>query len=293
MRLSTQSLVDTVLSNIGENYRRLIDLQRQVSSGRKVSSLSDDPAVIAQTLGYRSELDREQQFVRNIDASLARLEATETSLGNMNELLQRAREVAVYAANATVSSAQRDNLASEIRQLVDQAAQTGNAKFNGQYIFAGTATTTVPFSLTGNPPTGFAYNGNSGAIERQIDDGARVAVSVAGDTALGSSFTALIGLHTRLTTPGADITLSMSEIDAALDAVLQQRGQFGAKVNRFERSRFTLEETQVTNRTLISKAEDVDIIDAVTKLKSQEAVYQAALMSGARVVQNTLLDFLR
>jgi len=293
VRVSSQSIIDTVLTNMGGNYRRLVELQRQMASGRRVSRLSDDPAVMAQALGYRSELEREGQYVRNIDSSLARLGVTESSFSNVNDLLQRAREIAVYGSNATVSPEMKNNMAAEVRQLIDQAVQVGNTKFNEQYLFAGTATTTVPFTLVGNPPTSVTYNGNAGLIDRQIDANARVAVNVPGNTALGDSFTALINLHTRLTTAGADVSLSLADIDTAMNTVLQQRGQFGAKLDRFERTKFEKEGTQLQKRALISAAEDIDMAETITKLKAQEAVYEAALMSTARVVQPSLLQFLR
>lgn len=293
MRLSSKSIVDTALTGLGGNYQRLAELQRQMASGRRISRLSDDPATMAQSLGHRSDLESETQYIRNIDSSLARIGVTESNFSQMSDLLQRAREIAVYGSNSTISPEMKNNMAAEVRQLIDQAVQVGNTKFNGQYLFAGTATTTVPFTVVGNPPTSVTYNGNAGLIDRQIDTNARVAVNVPGNTALGDSFTALIGLHTRLTTPGADASLSLGDFDTAMNTVLQQRGQFGAKVDRFERTRFEKEETQLQKKSLISAAEDIDVVETITKLKAQEATYEAALMSTARVIQPSLLQFLR
>lgn len=292
MRLSTRTIVDQVLNNLNGNYRRLADLQRQLSTGRRVSRLSDDPARASEGLRYRSQLNRDTQFIRNIDAASGRLEATETAFSTLNDLLQRAREVAVYGANATVSAEQRVTLGAEVEQLINQAVQLGNTNFNGQYLFAGTATTTVPFSLAGGPPMSVSYAGDAGKIERQVDGSSRMVVNVPGDVALDPSFQALIDLHTALTTNG-DVAGTIAPIDTALDGVLQLRGQFGAKASRLQLTRNERESAEFTSQIAIANAEEIDFAEVVTQLRSQEAVYQAALGATARAIQPSLLDFLR
>ncbi len=292
MRLSTRTVVDQVLNNLDGNYQRLVQLQRQLSTGRRVTRLSDDPARASEGLRYRSELSRGTQFVRNIDATAARLEATESSMGTMNDLLQRAREVAVYGANDTVSAAQRVTLAAEVEQLMEQAIQVGNTNFSGQYIYGGTATTTVPFAISSGPPMAATYNGNAGLIERQIGSATRVDVNVPGDAAFAPSFQALSDLHAALTA-GTGVSATIAGIDTALDGILQLRGQFGAKVSRLELTRIEQTNAQFTAEVAIANAEEIDFPEVVTRLQSQEAAYQAALSATARVVQPSLLDFLR
>jgi flagellar hook-associated protein 3 FlgL len=186
-------------------------------------------------------------------------------------------------------------MATEISGLLDEAIATGNFQLAGQYLFAGHKTTTVPFTATGVPPTAVAYNGDAGAIEREITIGERVTINAPGDVALNDTFQALIQLRDNLLTGDANAIRSadIGALDSALGTVLELRGSLGATTNRFMVTRDRLEDGLIRQREMLANTEDVDILEVIVNLSAQEAVFDAALATAARAVQNTLMDFLR
>ena len=88
-------------------------------------------------------------------------------------------------------------------------------------------------------------------------------------------------------------TSDIGKFDEAIDKNVTTRAEIGAKMNRLDLTQSRLEDQEINLRSLKSENEDVDIAETIMELRMQESVYQASLASGARVMQPTLLDFLR
>ncbi len=295
MRITFKTSIDRALIDFSRVQERLAELQRQIATGKKVAKPSDDPAAMNRALAIRTDLTANGQYLRDIDSGMARLGTTEAALGSTTEILQRVRELAVLGANGTLDQSQLNEVASEVNQLLEEMISVGNTKFASQYVFGGHQTTATPFTGVGVPPTSVTYNGDGGVIERDISEGIRVQVNVAGDTALSSTFSALITLRDDLQAgniaaiSGADL----GNLDTALDDVLTVRGQLGATSNRLELTRNRLDGAGLSAREQLSGLEDADFVDTLVRLNAQEAALEAALGTVARSIQSTLLNFLR
>ena len=173
--------------------------------------------------------------------------------------------------------------------------QLGNSSIRGQRLFAGTKTDASPFTLVGTPPTSVTYNGNSGALDRDMDVNSTIAINVPGDKVFPSSFTALIALRDNLNAGNNAAVGSgdIAAIDRALDDLLGVRSEVGAKVNRIESARDRQTLVQMRVQELLSKAEDTDYAETLSRFASEEAIYKAALETGSKAIQPSLLDFLR
>src|SRR5690606_37557249 len=127
---------------------------------------------ITRIMGYNASLQQNEQYQRNIDAAKAWVETTEDALAGINDVLQRARELAVSGADGSKSSAARQAIAMEIDELIGVLIQMGNSSLGGRYLFAGHQTTTVPFtrdkSLLATEPTSVVYHGDTGALQWEI-----------------------------------------------------------------------------------------------------------------------------
>lgn len=292
MRVTSSMLIGTALTNIQNNLEKLETYESQLTSGKRLSRPSDDPSGVGKALSLRASVATGEQHVRNMDAALDWLNATDVSLGAATSILQRARELAVQGSNDTLDAQQRSSLATEVQQLLEQMVAQGNSTFGGQRIFAGLLTSANPFTLGGSSVT---YSGDSGAMLREIDVGTTLQVNVIGSTAFGGAFTALIGLRDHLlANDGANIaSVDLPALDSAMSEILNVRANVGASINRLESSRDRQQLIQVRLSDLLSKTEDTDFTEAITKFTNQQTVLQSALAAGARTVQSSLLDYLR
>jgi flagellar hook-associated protein 3 FlgL len=276
--------------------QRMDRVQQELATGRRVSRASDDPAGAVLALEHRSDIAFEAQMRRNMDNGTAFLNVTETALDGATDILQRVRELTVQAASDTQSSSGRRAVAQEVNQLIDHLAQIGNGQFAGAYIFSGQMTKTPAYQVTGSPlPTAITFMGDTGDRVTRISEQATVATNVAGSTAFGSIFADLIALRDdlNLNAPGATISAHLSAIDSGLDRVLAARADVGSRVNRFEATQRTSEQTDTNLQQLRAGIEEVDIANAVTRLTAEQTSYQAALGAIGRTSNMSLMDYMR
>jgi flagellar hook-associated protein 3 FlgL len=289
--------------------RNLADLQRanaavakasqQVSTGNRLSRPSDDPQAVQKALNLRGDLAATAQYMDTANASQGWAQATDDALSDINDVLQRAREAVVQGGNGTMSQKDRNDIATQIDQLIGQAKASGNATFDGQYIFAGQKTDTAPY----DPDGADTYNGDTGSIVRTIGPGVSVQLngsmgSVLGNGSDGKALQVLrdIAAHLRggtATDTNALRTSDLSAIDASMADVSTARAEAGALSNRLTTAANRLTDMQTSTEKVRSGVEYVDLAEAISTLSSQQAVYQAALQAtGSSLSQRTLMDFL-
>jgi flagellar hook-associated protein 3 FlgL len=295
-RMSSDQMVHNFLSNLEGNYRGLADAQRQVSTGKRIATPSDDPVGIALALGLRRDQAAGAAWSRNIDDSLTWLNTTDSALSQALEIVQRARELAVQGGNGTLSAGARGLIATEVSSLKSQFVEIGNSTLGGRYIFGGTATDTPPF----DPATAAATTPvNTSLISREIAQGSVVSVNITADRlqdppgATSDVFTVLTNLASALESGDfAGITTAIGELDAHQGSISALRGEGAAKINRLELTASRFEAQRIATGAQLSSIEDVDMAQAITDLTMRETVYRSALATGARIMQPSLIDFL-
>jgi flagellar hook-associated protein 3 FlgL len=295
MRVTNPMVSDTVLRNLQNNLAQLERLQNQLTSGKRINRPSDDPPAVETALNYHATIAAGEQYLRNMDSVTAWLQATDSTLGEANDLLQRARELAVEGGNDTLGTDQRIGIAAEVDQLLQQMVTLGNATLKGQRLFAGLRTDANPFTLNAGPPTTVTYGGDSGQMLREIDVDTTLAINTPGSAAFAPAFAALISLRDNLRAGNATAVRAsdIPGIDAALDTVLNTRASVGAKVNRMEAAQDRQQQLQVQITKLLAKAEDTDYTEAISEFTLQDTVYKASLQAGAKAMQPSLMDYLR
>lgn len=290
------------------NLRRLESASERML-GKEVRRPSDDPVRVVTALGLRSSLGETEQYQSNIENAQSWLEMTEDALGNATQVLQRARELAVYGATDTLPEESREALAKEVEQLRDQLGMIANTVHGDSYIFGGTKTDKAPYILStdGNGDE-YIWQGNTEDIKLEIATGVEMAVNTpgkelffgtkagAGQEETKGAIKVLDKLAKSLNdsdTKGSEISNMIGKLDKVLDNFIATRGEIGAKVNRLEMSMDRLEQSEVTFTELLSQAEDSDLAEAIMDLRIQENAYRVTLAAGARVITPTLIDFLR
>jgi flagellar hook-associated protein 3 FlgL len=304
MRLSNQMLSRNTLGDLTKVSNQLYNTQRKMSSGKEITKPSDDPFGTTRAVTGRRDLEEINQLQKNVDDASAFQGVTEVALSRITDVVQRARELLVQGASDSNGAAERASIAKEINQLIETAKTEGNASYAGRYIFSGTATTTRPYAVGGTD----AYAGDAGNIVRTIGPGVSIPVNVRGADFLGGDptvtqpdgllLTTLRDISAHLTGgTAADAnalrTTDLQNLDRNLDNITSIRATVGATTNRLETATARLRELQEASSNNLSKVEDADMAKTLTDFSLQQAVYQSALKTGANIVQNSLLDFLR
>jgi flagellar hook-associated protein 3 FlgL len=173
MRISTDYLSQVFLNALEQQQTALASLQQQVSTGLKFSQASQDPAAASQSLDIQATLDQTSQYATNSSLAQSRLSIEDSTLGAVTNLLQSVRSLALQGVNATQTPESRAAIATNVQQqLAGLLALANTQDGTGQYLFAGTATGTTPFSQAG---ASFAYAGNQGQRLVQIGSNRQVA----------------------------------------------------------------------------------------------------------------------
>jgi len=298
-------MVDTVTMNIGRSVGSLNALQDQLSSGKRLRRPSDDPASLSRALVLRSDKAQNEQYLRNIASARGWLDASDSALDHMSNVLGRARNLALRSASDTLGGDEMERLAVQVEALLEEAEQASNSSQEGKYLFAGRQVTTAPFDIGRSP----MYGGDTGGITREIDRGVEVAVntlssevSVSVTDSIGTTstmgvmegaLTVLEAMKEQLASRAAVSSTQLAQLTDCLESVAELRGNVGARMNRLDATQQAHTDNQVDVAAALSRAEDADVAEVITKLMMQESVYNAALQAGARVIQPSLMDFLR
>lgn len=293
----TQSMLNAqLIRNLNKNVARMDISQNQLATGRRINRPSDDPVGISYAMRYRSELSANDQYKENVDSAISWLEQADTTAGQIGNIFHRFRELAVKGANGTNPQGALNAIASEVEQLRDQLITLGNSQFNGKYIFNGQMTDIEPYSKT-DPANDTA---DDGKIVFEIGVGVKISVNVSGNTIFGSptdadnAFKMMSDLHTALINGDfAGINTAISRLDTRVDKFLEIRADIGAKINRIYLAEDRLKDININLQALQSKTEDADMAELITSLKTDEAIYQASLNVGSRIIRPSLIDFLR
>lgn len=313
MRVTQSMLSNNMLRNLNSNYSKMSKLQDQITSGRKFTRPSDDPVATIKGMGYRTDLNKVQQFERNMNTVHSWLDSSDDALGQVGDSLHRVKELVVQAANDSNTADDREKIKSEIDQIRSHIQDLANTKVAGKFIFSGTKTHS-PLFINGslnkvpdpNNPNLEIENFNNNSVNIEVFEGIQLQVNTPGaemftkiDELMENISTALTRGET--TNNGQDIGnflggLASGDIDTLSEVqnlVLEQRADIGARQNRVEmmENRLSMHEINVTKQ--LSDNEDVDYAETITEMVTSESIHQAALSTGAKIIQQTLVDFIR
>jgi flagellar hook-associated protein 3 FlgL len=291
MRVTAGMSQRHVLADLRRVQERLATAQSQVSSGKRIEKPSDDPLGAERAMRLNDQLETTGAYRTAVDESRSWLDATDSALSSLSEVVQHVRELTLQAANGSTSDAGRQSIKAQIDQLTEEAKNTLNSAYDGRYIFSGTATDTAPYSAA----TGDAYQGDASPVVRQIGPGVSVQVNVTGDDVLAGLLPALRSISAHLTSNDTASlgTSDLQAIDAGFDNLTAKRGAIGAVTNRVDAAGSRLDDTTEITTAYLSKTQDADLPQALTDLSAQQTALQAALRGGATLIQQSLMDFLQ
>ncbi len=304
IRVTQRLIADRVLNNLNQQSRAILKLEEQLSTGQLVNRPSDNPLAARRAVNASSLVSENDQYLTNISTIGPTLQTAESAIRTAEDVRQRAHELTVQGLSNTNGQTQRDEIAIEINQLLETMLEQGNTLNNGKYIFSGSRTQTTPFVATRDASgeiTAVSYEGNDEHIEVEIFEDVRVTTNETGsavftqtDPGTQDIFQVLIDIRDSLR--ASDLTTLNTNLEQLLDAqdqLLVGGARLGATQNRIERMETNIEEISVQLENVRSDNVDADYADTVINLELQTNALNAALNAGGRVIQASLLDYVR
>ena len=301
MRITEGMVSRSLLTDLGDVTSRMASTQRKLSTGKEINRVSDDPFAAGRALSLSSEIEGIKQYQRNVDDATGWQNVADIALSNVGDAVNRARELVVAAASDSTGPDGRAAMAGEIDQLIESIKQEAGTTYSGRYIFSGTLTNTKPYDSGSD-----TYQGDSNTIAREIGQGVSIQVNLSAEDLLGNGQGAADGkllatlrdISDHLkggTVADADAlrTTDLQALDANLDNLSSMRATVGATTNRLSTASDRLSQLEGSTTELLSNTQDADMAQAMIDFTTQQNVYQAALRSGANIIQTSLLDFLR
>ncbi len=310
MRIASAYAFESSLGNLQRRQQALSDAQQQLTSGKRVQRVSDDPTAAAQAARAMAAETRITSQQRALDASRGNMQLAESALGDAGELLQQARDLVVSAGNGGNTLEDRQSIALQLRGLrADLLAAANRRDGEGRYLFAGHNGGTKPFE--GNFPAAVTYAGDLAGYQNSAAspdpnqlmpfmlNGNLAFMQNADPAAPGNVISVFDGLDMAINDleSGADVSATVSNglgrIDVAAQALSSWRSVAGEMLNSADRLGSVLSQSKLDAQTERSNAEDLDMLQAISDFQNKQTGYDAALKTYSMVQRMSLFDYIK
>jgi len=313
MRIGMNTKYGSILADLNRLSTEINKDQLKIASGKKFLRPSDDPPDVVLTLNYRQGIARIEKYQRAIEDGTAFLKAQESTLGNVQDLIARAKVLAIQAANATQNSTTRKAIANEINSILESILSLANSSIGEKYLFGGEKTTGYPkgegpFKLVKQSlPDGevieqVIYQGSTEDFSIGYDVNMRMTIGESGQKIFMNSgiFETLIGLKRTLEADNTvdykkeqyDIQKFIAKLGEIYDYISAKRCEVGAKITHLETKKELYEDFKQTLQTNLGDTEGADITELAVKLQTLTIAYDAALRATSMVSGLSLARYL-
>ncbi|OII08006.1 flagellin N-terminal helical domain-containing protein [Curtobacterium sp. MCBA15_005] len=290
-RVTTQMSMAAASARLQAGAARVAELTDQATTLRAIQKPSDDPVGTASSMQVRKEQAAAAQYSRNANDAAAWLATTDSALSGVYSVLNNVRDLTVRAANSgTMSDTDRDAFVTQFRSLKADLEARANTTYGTRSVFAGSSTAAVAY----HPATGWAASGTD--VSRRVGDGTTVRVDTSGAAVFGSGDDSVFGMIDSIVSDlqnGVNVNARIGDVDTALGTVRGAQADVGVRHAAALAAQDSLKSATVSLESRRADIEDVDLAKAVLDLQVQQTNYQAALAVTAKVLQPTLMDYLR
>jgi flagellar hook-associated protein 3 FlgL len=278
-------------ANLQTQLQQLSTLQDQSSSGKAILKPSDDPTGIGLSLAIKRQQATNAQYSANATDAGNWLTTVSSALSSSVTSLQSVRSLVVGTGDATLTTAAKSSIVSQLQGLKAQLLSQANTTYLGRPVFAGNSDTTAFNSAD------YSYNGTAGAtVTRQIGDTTTVNVSGDGAATYGTGTGSIFSLIDTIVSgiqAGTDVTSDLSAIDSHIASVSNQQSVVGANYNQVQTGQAVLTTQATSLTTQRNDIDNVDLTKSLVELSAQQNAYQAALGVTSKALQPTLMSFIQ
>lgn len=288
------------LANLSEIQRRIETAHRQISSGRKLVTASDDPDQVSTLLQARADLAQTRQIRKDLSLVKTEVDTGEQALQQSALLLDRIKSIGAQGINGTQTLSTRASIAAEVEGLFRQLVNISRTSVNGRHIFSGDSDQVAPYSIDLTQPSGVtAYAGAAATRATRHPSGTTFTVAKTAQeifdnaTPASNIFTAVNSLRTALlANDEAAMAAAMTDLSSASNHLNSTLAYYGNGQNQVEEALNSAANLEVRLQTQMSVIQDADIAAAILELKQGEIAQEAALNSRAQIAKTSLFDYL-
>src|SRR5580698_3347205 len=288
--------VPTILADMQQSQVSLNTALQQVSTGKRVTQPSDDPYASAAMVQNTIETGDVDQYTQNASTVLTNIQSADSALSSVVSSLTQAVSLGTEGANGTNSTANLQAIATQVQGLLTSVVGQANTSVAGSYLFGGTSTAT-PYTADPSSPTGYTYNGNNDVNSVAIGDQTNVQVNLPGSQIFSNSSNNVLASLSNLVTAlqsgnSTDIGNATTAISSAISYIGQQRVVYGNAESQVNAQETFLQQDTVTLASQQNNLIGVDEATAAVNLSQAETDNSAALAAAAKVLPNSLLNYL-
>ncbi len=298
-RITHRSIQESTLGHLQRNLSAMATIQEQLSTQKRINRPSDDPTGTVDVLQLRSDLRATEQHRRSIDDGTGWLNSADRALTTSTTTLTGVKVLAIAALNTGAQSASsREAMALEIEGLRDELVAQANTSYLGRSVFAGTSGPGAAVTVGAGPPRTYTWaSTGTGTVERRVASDTSVRVDVEGPAVFGEGgdtvFALLDTIAAQVRAGDPALSASLGELGERFERVTAAHSQVGARAVRLDTARQAADDRELAVTTSLSEVESIDLPATIVALQSQEVAYRAALGATAKVLQPSLMDFLR
>jgi flagellar hook-associated protein 3 FlgL len=266
-----------------------------VSTGKRVNLPSDDPAASAALVQSLTQSASNDQYTANATTALSQTQTADSALSSVTTLLNQAITLGTEGATSTLSTTQRQAIATQVQGLLTSVVSEANTTVGGVSLFGGTVSGVDAFTANGSG--GYTYNGNSDVNYVAVGDALKVQTNVPGNQIFQQSGSSALGslqqLATALTSgTSAQVGAATDAVTTALEYVAQQHTIYGNSTNQLTSQEDFLSQEQVTLTSQQGSLVGIDTATAAENLAQAETQNSAVLEAAAKVLPTNLLTYL-
>lgn len=298
MRTTFNASYRNALSDLQRTAEQLAKRQGELSSGKRISTPSDDPSSAQAIVGEYAANANVDQYIRSADSVVSRLAVADTVLGDMVDKITQAQANLTAAQGSTITPVGQQALVGELIGLRDALYTDANTVYRGSYLFSGTKSSTAPYSQNGLGIVS-AYQGNTATMSIDVSEQTSVPVTFDGSAILQGSatndlFTTMQNLITAVQTNNKTaINTAATELQAHFDRVVAAQARVGVSQVQIEDQKARLSTMKRATQGRLSAEEDTNYAQSITELNKADTAYKAALGATGRIGQVSLLDYIK
>jgi flagellar hook-associated protein 3 FlgL len=289
------------LSSVNAIQRRMDKAQYQISSGRRINTVSDDPDQVSSLLAARASLASVQQSTANLGRVQTEVNAAEKGLQQASQVVERIRVLGTQGANTTQTPLTRATIAMEVGALMEQLVGISRTSVEGRYIFSGDLDLSAPFSidLNQNPAISAYTGGSTNTRQIQHPNGSRFGLSQTAQEVFDSPdpasnvFQAVSDVRNALlASDETAISAALNRLTTAAPHLERMVAYYGTAQNKVAEALEYGRKAELDLKQEIASIEDTDLTEAILELQQAQTQQQAALQSRAQMQRKSLFDFI-
>jgi len=291
------NMVPDILADLQQSQSAVNTALQEVATGKSVEVPSDNPAASADMVQNTIETADVDQYTKNVSSTLSMIQTADSSLSSVVSSLTQAISLGTEGANGTNNSSDLQSIAEQVQGILESVVSQANTSYQGTYLFGGTVNSLVPYTASSPSSSGYTYNGNNDSNSVAVGDDMNVQVNLPGSQIFSNSNADVLGSLSSLVSAlqsgnSTSIESATSAVSSALTYVDQQRVFYSNAENQLNSQETYLQQETVNLTSQENSLVNVDEAQAATDLSQAETANSAAEAAAAKVLPDTLLNYL-